>query len=184
MTGNVAELLAQAARRNGWLDRPAYHADDRSWTHGEVHELAAGAATVLREHGVGPGDRVVHALADGIDWIVAFLAAARIGAAAAVANPELPAADHERVVAEIEPRLVISGEALRDHFGGAWLDAAALRAGSAPAASAVPAAPLGSGAPLLRAVHLRDDRDTQGAPSTVTATSRPTTAPSAATCSR
>ena len=54
-----------------------------------MHDLAARAATVLAEHGVRPGDRVLLALPDGIAWVTAFLAVARLGAVAVLVNPEL-----------------------------------------------------------------------------------------------
>ncbi|MFJ4564637.1 AMP-binding protein [Streptomyces caelestis] len=66
----------------------------RAWTHGEVHDLAARAATVLAGHGVRPGDRVLLALPGSLAWVTAFLATARLGAVAVLVDPELPATDH------------------------------------------------------------------------------------------
>ena len=156
---NVAAELAAMARRRGWLPRPAYLTGERVWSHGEVHDLAARAAGVLARRGVRPGDRVMLALPDGIDWIVAFLAAARIGAVAVLVNPELPAPDHRRLQAESTPRLVISAGALREHFEGAWQDGGELRARAAgePVAAAVA---VGLHAPL----YVQFTSGTTGAP--------------------
>ncbi len=81
---------AALAERRGWGDRIAFHQGHRAWTHGEVHELAGRAAGALRGHGVGAGDRVLLALPDGIAWVAAFLATARLGAVAVLVNPEPP----------------------------------------------------------------------------------------------
>ncbi|MFI9551935.1 AMP-binding protein [Nonomuraea endophytica] len=116
--GNCATYLAALARREGWWDLPAFHAPGHSYTHGEVHTLAAGAASVLAGHGVRPGDRVLIALGDGIAWVSAFLGAARLGAVAVPVNPDLTADDHAFMAADCMARLVISDDHLAGRFGG------------------------------------------------------------------
>lgn len=64
---------AAPAERRGRVGRVAFHQGHRIRTHGEVHELAARAASVLAGEGVRPGDRVLPALPDGIAWVTAFL---------------------------------------------------------------------------------------------------------------
>ncbi|MFD9942820.1 AMP-binding protein [Nonomuraea sp. NPDC059023] len=116
--GNCATHLAALARREGWWELPAFHAPGRSYTHGEVHTLAAGAASVLAGHGVRPGDRVLIALGDGIAWVSAFLGAARLGAVAVPVNPDLTAGDHAFMAADCRARLVVSDDHLAGRFGG------------------------------------------------------------------
>ncbi|MFI6905784.1 AMP-binding protein [Nonomuraea sp. NPDC050394] len=116
--GNCAVHLAALARREGWWERPAFHAPGRSYTHGEVHTLAAGAASVLAGHGVRPGDRVLIALGDGIAWVSAFLGAARLGAVAVPVNPDLTAGDHAFMADDCRARLVVSDDHLAGRFGG------------------------------------------------------------------
>lgn len=132
---NVAGDLADLAARNGWLERTAFLTGDRAWTHGEVHDLAARAASVLVDHGVRPGDRVLLALPDGIGWVTTFLAVARLGAVAVLTNPDLTAADHSLLADDCAARLCVTGAALRGRFDH-WLDVADLlaRAGTAGAA--------------------------------------------------
>jgi acyl-coenzyme A synthetase/AMP-(fatty) acid ligase len=134
---NVAAHLADRAARNGWLRRTALRTDEGDWTHGEVHNLAARAATVLAGHGIGPGDRVLVALPDGVGWVVTFLGLARLGAVAVVVNPELPAADHAVLAADCAPRLCVSTAALEGRFEE-WLDVADLLARAAVATAATP----------------------------------------------
>ncbi|MFI6549392.1 benzoate-CoA ligase family protein [Streptomyces prunicolor] len=114
--GNLAAQLAGLAERRGWSGRAAFHQGHRTWTHGEVHALAARAATVLAGHGVRPGDRVVLALPDGIAWVTAFLATARLGAVAVLVNPELPAADQTFMATDTEAVLCVTGPGLEDRF--------------------------------------------------------------------
>ncbi|MER6124170.1 AMP-binding protein [Streptomyces sp. NPDC001795] len=114
--GNLAAHLATLAERRSWTDRPAFHQGHRSWTHGEVHDLAARAATVLAQHGVGPGDRVLLALPDSIAWVTAFLATARLGAAAVLVNPELTPPELEFMADDSEAVLCVTGPGLDDRF--------------------------------------------------------------------
>ncbi|MFJ1734845.1 AMP-binding protein [Streptomyces sp. NPDC088254] len=116
--GNLAAHLAVLAGQRGWHERAAFHQGHRTWTHGEVHALAAGAATVLAEHGVRPGDRVLLALPDGIAWIVAFLGAARAGATAVLVNPELPAREHAFMAEDTDAVLCVTDPGPESRFAG------------------------------------------------------------------
>ena len=107
--GNLAAHLAKLAELRGWTGRAAFHQGHRAWTHGEVHDLAARAATVLAGLGVRPGDRVLLALPDSLAWVTAFLATARLGAVAVLVNPELPAADHAFLAEDADPALCVTG---------------------------------------------------------------------------
>ncbi|GLH99330.1 AMP-binding protein [Phytohabitans aurantiacus] len=120
---NLAEDLTARSKRNGWDARPAFLTGSRAWKHGEVHDLAARAATVLAARGVRPGDRVLLALPDGIGWVTAFLATARLGAAAVLANPDLPAADHAFLAADSDAALCVSRADLESRFDPLkWMD--------------------------------------------------------------
>ncbi|TPQ22296.1 benzoate-CoA ligase family protein [Streptomyces sporangiiformans] len=140
--GNLAAHLAEIATRRDWTGRTAFHQGHRSWTHAEVHDLAARAATVLADHGVGPGDRVLLALPDSVTWVTTFLATARLGAVAVLVNPELTAAEHEFMAEDTEAVLCVTGPGLDDRFADrARLGAdqlVALTATSAPATRAHP----------------------------------------------
>jgi fatty acid CoA ligase FadD22 len=113
---NLAEELATLADRNGWLDRPAVHTADRTWTYREVYDLSARAATVLERRGIGPGRRVLIALPDDIGWVTAFLACVRTGATAVPVNPALPADDHEFMVRDCSAVLAITTPDLAGRF--------------------------------------------------------------------
>lgn len=150
--GNLAARLAALAEQNGWSDRAAFHQGHQShlsWTHGEVHELAARTATVLAQHGVGPGDRVILALPDGITWVTTFLGIARLGAVAVLVNPELPPADHAFMTKDAEAVLCVTGPWMEEgeheegRFAGRPLlgadQLAALAPTAEPATTAYPA---------------------------------------------
>ncbi|GAB2970021.1 hypothetical protein GCM10023080_036720 [Streptomyces pseudoechinosporeus] len=114
--GNLAAHLAALAERRDWTARTAFHQGHQSWTHGEVHDLAARAATVLTDHGVAPGDRVLIALPDSVAWVTAFLATARLGAVAVLVNPELTATEHEFMAEDTQAALCVTGPGLEDRF--------------------------------------------------------------------
>lgn len=143
---NCALHLAQLARREGWWELPAFHTPERSWSHGEIHTLAAGAACVLIDHGVRPGDRVLMAMGDGVAWVIAFLAAARLGVTAVPVNPGLTPGDHAFMAADCAARLVIADDGLSFDgvpvLTGDRLTRLAADAPSGPAAGVTPDTPL------------------------------------------
>ncbi|MQY06458.1 class I adenylate-forming enzyme family protein [Actinomadura macrotermitis] len=143
---NLAAGLAARSRRHGWDARPALYTGRGDHTHGQVHDLAARAATVLAARGAGPGWRVVIALPDGPGWFAAFLACARIGATAVPVNPRLPAADHRFMAEDCGARLAIADEEALDAFAG--LDLLTEEELLAEAERAAPAAAVETGEPL------------------------------------
>ncbi|MFD7404001.1 benzoate-CoA ligase family protein [Streptomyces sp. NPDC059866] len=146
--GNLAAHLAALVERRGWGGRAAFHQGHRTWTHGEVHDLAARAATVLAGHGVRPGDRVLLALPDSVAWVTAFLAAARLGAVAVLVNPELPAADHAFMAEDTDAALCVTGPGLEDRFTTRRRLGADQFMALAPAAGPAPAHPVDAHTPL------------------------------------
>jgi len=117
MITNLSEELSTLVTENGWTDRPALLTAERSWTHGEVHELANRAGSVLAGRGIGPGKRVLIVLPDDVGWVVSFLACARVGGTAVPVNPDLPADDHEFMAGDCDAVLVITTDELAERFG-------------------------------------------------------------------
>lgn len=115
---NLAAVVERAAVEGGWSGDVAFVVGDRSFTHGEVHAGAARAAGLLAGCGVGRGDRVVIALADGIEFVWAFLGAARLGAVAVPVNPRLTEADHRFVAVDASPRAVVCADGIAERFEG------------------------------------------------------------------
>ena len=83
--GSTTELLAAAARR--WPERVAIDFLGAELTYAELAAQVAAAAQVLREHGVGPGDRVAVILPNCPQHVVAFYAITSLGATVAEHNP-------------------------------------------------------------------------------------------------
>ncbi|MGW1669710.1 benzoate-CoA ligase family protein [Streptomyces sp. NPDC002324] len=129
--GNLAAHLAALADRRGWTARPAFHQGHRAYSHGEVHDLAARSATVLSEHGVRPGDRVLLALPDSVTWVTTFLALARLGAVAVLVNPELTPPELQFMAEDTQAVLWVTGPALDTYIP-------APRSGRGAAAPAAP----------------------------------------------
>ncbi|HEX2272748.1 MAG TPA: AMP-binding protein, partial [Acidimicrobiales bacterium] len=115
---NLAAVLEAAAARSSAKGRPAFLVGDRVFTHAEVHEGAARTATVLAEHGVRRGDRVLLVLPDGIEFVWTFLGAVRVGAVAVPANPRLTADDHREMLEGTGARVVVAETAAAEPFAG------------------------------------------------------------------
>ena len=83
--GSTTELLSTAARR--WPTRVATDFLGAELTYAELAAQVEAAAQVLREHGVGRGDRVAVILPNCPQHIVAFYAITSLGATVAEHNP-------------------------------------------------------------------------------------------------
>ncbi|MEI5523091.1 AMP-binding protein [Streptomyces brasiliscabiei] len=133
--GNLAAHLAALADRRGWTARPAFHQGHRAYSHGEIHALAARAATVLADHGVRPGDRVMLALPDSVTWVTTFLALARLGAVAVLVNPELTPPELQFMAEDTNAVLWVTGPGL-DTYTPAGIPAPRNGRGAATSAAA------------------------------------------------
>ena len=81
---------------------------ERTVTHAELRELAGRARAGLVRAGVGRGDRVVALAPNSVETLVAFLAAASLGAIWSSCSPDFGArAVHDRF-AQIEPTVLIA----------------------------------------------------------------------------
>ncbi|AQW47831.1 hypothetical protein SHXM_01294 [Streptomyces hygroscopicus] len=171
VSANMAAHLAALADRRGWSGRAAFFEGHQVWTHGEVHDRAERAATVLAGRGVAAGDRVLLALPDGIMWVTTFLAAARLGATAVLVNPALTADDHRFMAEDSRAALAVSGPDLQDHFEGVpWLGADQLSALTGPPATLGAAAPAPAAEPVTAAtpLYIQYTSGTTGRPKAVT----------------
>jgi long-chain acyl-CoA synthetase len=130
--GNLAGLLSDAADRHA--ARSALLVDGVRISYAEVGEATARWAGLLRERGVGPGDRVAIVLPNGLQYIAALYATFAVGAIAVPLNPLL----RRR---EVEERLTDSGAALlvapEDVAGLAGLPAKLVHPGEAENATPV-----------------------------------------------
>ncbi len=115
---NLAAVMAERARRQGFWSAPAFVVDERTWTHAEVHQGAAHTSTLLAAEGVGQGDQVLIVAADGIEAVWAFLGTVRLGAIAIPVNPRLTADDHAGLAADACPAVVVCSADLADRFAG------------------------------------------------------------------
>ncbi|MGV7721305.1 p-hydroxybenzoic acid--AMP ligase FadD22 [Mycobacterium kansasii] len=113
--GNLAGFLAERASEAGWCDRPAYHAPEIV-THGQIHDGAARLAQVLRQRGLGAGDRVLLCLPDSPELVQLLLACLARGVMAFLANPELHRDDHAFLERDTEPALVVTSGPLCGRF--------------------------------------------------------------------
>lgn len=103
----LGELIAEAARRFG--DRVAYIGEEgQVLTYRDLDLLSDEVAVGLQRRGVGAGHVVALALPTVIDYPVAYLAAAKVGAITAGVNARLSEGERRAVVATAQPKLLIA----------------------------------------------------------------------------
>ena len=121
MKGEMATLAARAAERFGDRTVLKLLGDGAKASFAEVDAKAGRFASALKARGVATGDRVVIHLPNGVDWLIAYHGAARLGAVVAPANFLLTADEVAYIAADSEARTVVlpvdrqeaMGEALR-----------------------------------------------------------------------
>jgi long-chain acyl-CoA synthetase len=113
---NLAHMIdAHAAERVALISR------NSETTYGELRDQVARLRGGLAGHGVSSGDRVVIVCANNRYFAISYLAIVGLGAIAVPLNPESPAAELEREIAEVTPVAVIVGPGP----AGAWSKIAA-----------------------------------------------------------
>jgi malonyl-CoA/methylmalonyl-CoA synthetase len=78
------------------------------WTYGELLAAAEAVAAGLAEQGLGPGDRVAFLSGNRPELVAAHLAVLRLGAVAVPVNTAYRAREVAHVLADCEPRLVVT----------------------------------------------------------------------------
>ncbi|MBS1843708.1 MAG: long-chain fatty acid--CoA ligase [Actinobacteria bacterium] len=77
MGTNLASIVSASAARDA--DAPAVRLGDRTMTYGELEDRVARAATLLRKHGLKPGDRVAVMLPNVLEFPLAYYGALHAG---------------------------------------------------------------------------------------------------------
>jgi acyl-coenzyme A synthetase/AMP-(fatty) acid ligase len=90
---NIDEHLLRRRITEGRGDLIALRLDERDVTYAEVDRTASGYAALLADRGVGPQDRVLVVLPDGLDHVAALFGTLRLGAVALLLSPGLTPAD-------------------------------------------------------------------------------------------
>ena len=93
---NAAALLLEGKPD----DAPALACAGARLSYGELRDRVARAAAAWHARGVAPGDRVAVKLADGCDWVIAFLGAIWAGGVAVAVNPRVPRAEWHYILDE------------------------------------------------------------------------------------
>ena len=99
-------------------DRPALISANQVVTYGELRDQVARARGGLVALGVGDGDRVAIVAGNGIPFVVAYLAAAGVGAVTVPLNPASPAPELQRELDVVAASTVILGRGVP----GVWRD--------------------------------------------------------------
>lgn len=106
----LVETVREAARRFG--DRPAFVEVDAdgphaSLTYAELDRRTDEVAAGLAARGIGDGDVVAVVLPTGLDFPIAYVAAAKLGAITAAVNTRLTADERAAVLATAEPVVTV-----------------------------------------------------------------------------
>lgn len=86
--------------------------DDETWTYADLAGAVGRVADRLRDHGVGPGDRVVMLMVNGFAFPTTDLAIMAIGAVKSPLNSMLTPAEVAAAVERVEPRCVVVDDEL------------------------------------------------------------------------
>ncbi|MBA3774198.1 MAG: amino acid adenylation domain-containing protein, partial [Ramlibacter sp.] len=119
MLGGCAhQLFERAARLHG--GNVALLCADAELTYAQLNSNANRLARVLRQKGVGRGDKVGVCLDRSIDLVVALLAVLKSGAAYVPVDPTFPPERISRMIEVADPALLITSSGLPDTSLRAW----------------------------------------------------------------
>ena len=104
---NACEYLLDRRVRAGDGERIALRIQGRSLTYTQLLREVSGAAAGLRDLGVRPEERVLLVLPDNSEFVIAFLAALRLGAIPLPLNPLLPGPDLAFAAADSRARVAV-----------------------------------------------------------------------------
>ena len=91
-----------------WSDRVHLMRGGQRMTFGELLDLVPRVSTVLADHGVGPGDRVMLLAFNSVEWIVGFWAVLASGAVVVKANAWWSEAEVEHALGVVDVGLVLA----------------------------------------------------------------------------
>lgn len=110
----VDGILRRSARRTP--ARVAVEYGDRAWTYEELDEAVSRAASVLRDQGLAPGDRVGSYGHNSDAYLIGFLACARAGLVHVPVNQNLTGDDLAYIVGQSGSALVLADPGLSDRL--------------------------------------------------------------------
>jgi len=113
---NAAFDLIQRNLRAGRADKPAFIDDETTLSYGQLDARSDACASVLRELGVLPEQRVLLCLHDTIDFPTVFLGAIRAGIVPVPVNTLLTQGDYEYMLGDSRARVAIVSAALLPLF--------------------------------------------------------------------
>ncbi len=115
----LSEVTRQAARRFG--DTPAFVAD-AGWavSYAELDRASDELAAALVQRGIGAGDVLALVLPPIPEYVMAYLAAAKVAAITTGVNARLAPAERAAVLAAAQPALVLATEQLAPAAGAPW----------------------------------------------------------------
>jgi long-chain acyl-CoA synthetase len=120
---NLAENLCASARRDGL--RTALRLDDAALSYAALAGASARAAALLREHGVGPGDRVGLMLPNVPQFAVAYYGVLRAGATVLPMNVLLKRREIAFLLGDSDARVVLAWDGFAEEAEVAAADAGA-----------------------------------------------------------
>jgi acyl-CoA synthetase (AMP-forming)/AMP-acid ligase II len=138
----LPDVLAAAARDTpdveAYVEPATATTPRRSVTFAGWHRASTGVAGLLAAHGVGPGTVVCLLLPSSIAYMVAYAAAARLGAVTSGINLRLGAAEVASILERARPTVTIVDDGMPVPTGPAgtvvtWAEAAAAQDGPGPA---------------------------------------------------
>jgi long-chain acyl-CoA synthetase len=131
MSANLSRLVVEAAERHA--DRPALKLDDAIVTYGRLGEATARIAGVLREKGVGPGDRVGIMLPNVPYFAIAYYGVLRAGGVVVPMNVLLKGREVAFYLRDPEAKLLLAWhgfeEAARQGAGEAGAELVTVKPG-------------------------------------------------------
>ena len=102
--------------QRGWGERVALIDDRGAYSYRALSQRVNRCGNVLRDIGVGVGDRILICLPDGIELVTVFWATVKIGAVAVPLNTRLTEADYRALLFDSAARVVLTDRHLAMSF--------------------------------------------------------------------
>lgn len=128
------ELLDRTIDSHG-ADRTAFIADDGTWTYGQLLDDVRAVASLLRDHGVLPGNRVLLRGPNNGRLVVAWLAALRVGAVVVTTIPLLRSTELDAIIDIAQPSVAIVDHRFLEDWSGCRFDGITIQYGDGSADS-------------------------------------------------